>query len=283
VTSPLAADRPPGGWVVFTDLDGTLLNDQTYSYDEAAPALERCRRLGVEVVLASSKTQAEMERLSAELALKTPFVYENGGGIFFPQNLPHPPPPEAIALAPDGPWQLDLGRPYSELTLALAALKVELGLEMKGFFEMSLEEISALTGLKTQAAALAAQRQFDEPFIIPQATEAQIEGLIQAAGRLGLRVVLGGRFFHLTGPHDKGQAVVRLLAWYRGRTPEIRSIGLGDSPNDFEMLAQVDYPVLVRSGREYPALASRIPGLRVTPQPGPQGWNRAVLEILERY
>ncbi|MBW2618114.1 MAG: HAD hydrolase family protein, partial [Deltaproteobacteria bacterium] len=60
----MAADRPPGGgragpsgaWVVFTDLDGTLLDDQTYSYDEAAPALEKCRRLGAGVVLASSKT-----------------------------------------------------------------------------------------------------------------------------------------------------------------------------------------------------------------------------------
>ena len=281
MTSPLAADRPPGGWVVFTDLDGTLLNNQTYSYDEAVPALEKCRRLGVEVVLASSKTQAEMELLSAELDLKAPLIYENGGGIFFPQNLPHPPPPEATALGPDGPWQLGLGRPYPELTLALAALKAELGLEMKGFFEMSLEEISALTGLKTQAAALAAQRQFDEPFIIPQATEAQIEGLIQAADRLGLRVVLGGRFFHLTGPQDKGQAVVRLLVWYRSREPKIKSIGLGDSPNDFEMLEQVDYPVLVRSRREYPEFKGRIPNLRLTNQPGPQGWNRAVLEILD--
>ena len=49
--------------IVISDLDGTLLHAQTYSFDAAQPALQRLRKERIPLVLCSSKTRAEVERL----------------------------------------------------------------------------------------------------------------------------------------------------------------------------------------------------------------------------
>jgi mannosyl-3-phosphoglycerate phosphatase len=83
-------------FVVFSDLDGTLLDHNTYGWQAAQPALNLCKKCHVPIVLVSSKTRAEMELLRGELSVSAPFVSENGGGIFskvtalrrFPQGPP---------------------------------------------------------------------------------------------------------------------------------------------------------------------------------------------------
>ncbi|MCE8458362.1 HAD-IIB family hydrolase, partial [Rhodovulum sulfidophilum] len=60
---------PRPALLIFTDLDGTLLDHETYSHAEAAPALTALRAAGVPVILASSKTAAEIAPLRAELGL----------------------------------------------------------------------------------------------------------------------------------------------------------------------------------------------------------------------
>ena len=58
--------RPP--LVVFSDLDGTLLDHDTYAWDAAKPALTRLALLGCPVILTSSKTAAEITVLQADMA-----------------------------------------------------------------------------------------------------------------------------------------------------------------------------------------------------------------------
>ncbi len=72
--------RPVG--LVATDLDGTLLDRETYDFAPARPALDALRERGVPLVLVSSKTRAEMEPLaeaSAPGARRAGSVVENGG------------------------------------------------------------------------------------------------------------------------------------------------------------------------------------------------------------
>jgi ribonucleotide monophosphatase NagD (HAD superfamily) len=45
--------------LVFTDLDGTLLDHDTYDWTPARDALDRLTRAGIPVVFTSSKTAAE--------------------------------------------------------------------------------------------------------------------------------------------------------------------------------------------------------------------------------
>ena len=48
-------------FILFTDLDGTLLDGRTYSFEKAKPALEAIQRLRIPLVFVSSKTRGEIE------------------------------------------------------------------------------------------------------------------------------------------------------------------------------------------------------------------------------
>jgi mannosyl-3-phosphoglycerate phosphatase len=265
--------------VVLTDLDGTLLDHETYDWRAARSALDRCRLNGIPVVMVSSKTRAEMDVLRRALALTAPFISENGGGVFFPLEMADPPPPEARAER--GLWKWTLGSPYADLVSALRQIKTQLQWNIVGFADMSLDEISKYTGLSKASARRAVKREFDEPFLVRSPSRPDERRLRDAASRMGLSISVGGRFRHLHGKSDKGRAVDQLLAWYRRSRRNLVSVGLGDSPNDFPMLERVDIPVLVRSSRKYPDLKMRIPDIRITRLTGAAGWNAAVLEILE--
>ncbi len=285
-------DSSPPSHLVFTDLDGTLLDHDTYSWNDALPALDLCRKRGVPVILVSSKTSAEMVVLHRNLNLSAPFVSENGGGVFFPKerfkdapDAPLPAKTECLSESKDL-WQWSLGTPYSELVRAFRDIRNELGWEMKGFSEMDVAEITELTGLDENAARLAAMRDYDEPFIFVGDAPNNLAPLHDRAAQRGLTIVSGGRFHHLLGNNHKGEAMALIASWYDGRHAQrehdpILTIALGDSPNDFSMLSLADIPILIRSERDFPELARKIPRLRITRYPGPRGWNIAILNILK--
>ncbi|MFZ0447640.1 MAG: HAD-IIB family hydrolase [Desulfatiglandaceae bacterium] len=266
--------------LIFSDLDGTLLDPETYGWEEAQEALDLCGRRCVPVILASSKTRAEMEILRGRMSLTGPFIVENGGGIFLPTRTFKDQPPGAC-LEKDL-WKWPQGPAYESLTHALGEIRQELGYPIRGFSEMTIREISGLTGLGEEMARKAAQREFDEPFIIRAPGIPDLGALHSAAVRRGLSITEGGRFFHLQGPIDKGMAMDRVVFLYRGLFGKVLSVALGDSPNDFSMLERADYPVLIRSRVDFPEFVNRVPSLTVTREKGPRGWNEAVLNILDQ-
>lgn len=269
-------------YVIFTDLDGTLLDHDTYEWKAAEPALDLCKKLGVPVVFVSSKTSAEIEVLRRKMAISHPFISENGGGIFFSDTDFQDPPPDAVPVSsPEGLWKLSLGLPYAYLIKALQEIREELGLNLKGFSDMGLDEISYLTGLDPEAARVAAMREFDEPFVITGEQLGDEKAIVKAAEQRGLTVTSGGRFYHLQGGNHKGQSMEMIISWYEQYHGKVSSIALGDSPNDFSMLERADYPVLVRSRRDFPMLKEKLPRLRVSREKGPTGWNSMVLAILK--
>jgi mannosyl-3-phosphoglycerate phosphatase len=276
-------------YLIFTDLDGTLLDHNTYEWEEAIPALNLCEKLKIPVILTSSKTRAEMDNLRLKLSISAPFISENGGGIFSPSEAFEDPPPGASLVAsPEGPlpqrdsglWKWSLGMPYTRLIKELREIRKELGWYIRGFSDMSIEEISDLTGLDRQTSRLAAMREYDEPFIVLEEQRGDRSALFRAAEQRGLTVTVGGRFYHLHGRNDKGEAMGKVVSWYKQSHGEVASIALGDSPNDFAMLERADYPVLIRSQNDFPTLKKKIPRLRVTREMGPTGWNSAVWSIL---
>lgn len=267
--------------VIFTDLDGTLLDHDTYDWRDAGPALQTCLRLGVPVIMVSSKTRSEMEILRSQLGLTDPYISENGGGIIFPEEVSRKPPPEAVLSGRQRVWTL--GSHREDLIQAFRDIREEMGWKMRGFYEMDLTEIARLTGLDADACRLASLREYDEPFILEESPEKASQLLEKAADKRGLKISVGGRFFHLHGKNDKADAVKKLILWYEKEHYPLSTMALGDSPNDFCMLRVVDCPVLIRSGRRYPGIEKEIPGLTITEHAGPRGWNTAVNAHLEKW
>jgi mannosyl-3-phosphoglycerate phosphatase len=85
------------------------------------------------------------------------------------------------------------------------------------------------------------------------------------------------------GPVDKGRALQRLVALYAAEGRRFSVVALGDSPNDLSMLERADRPVIVpRSDGEADLTLRRgLPHAETAPEPGPAGWNMAVLTVLE--
>ncbi len=136
--------------VVFTNLDGTLLDRDTYSYAAAVPALERLRHKKIPLVFCSAKTRAEQEAYRSELGIGDPFIVENGGAIF----IPHGYFPFAFDYhkAASEYSIIELGMPYRKVREIMAQVRSRLGLDLKGFGDMSAEEVAAETGLSLEAA-----------------------------------------------------------------------------------------------------------------------------------
>jgi mannosyl-3-phosphoglycerate phosphatase family protein len=266
--------------VIFTDLDGTLLDAESYSFDAASPALALIDSLNIPLVCASSKTRAEIEALRRQLGNHHPFISENGGGVFIPPGYFSGATDETNArTATIGGYEaLLLGLPYAEIRARFSELRSSEHAAVRGFGDMSAAEVSALTGLEEAEAALAQERDFEEPFVFDGAPDEHFLRAIEASNLNWTQ----GRIFHILGDHDKGRAVRLLLDRYRAAYGAVSSIGLGDAYNDLPLLAAVNHAVLVRHPDGGYAPRIDLPGLIKTELPGPAGWNSAVLELLTR-
>src|SRR5215204_785786 len=152
--------------VVFSDLDGTLLDHDTYSFDAARPALERLGHAGVPVVLCTSKTRAEVEPLREALENDSPFIVENGGAAFIPDGYFSGEIDIPDAERVGDMLVVALSDPYAELVAALGRASRESGVRVRGFADMTDAEVAAATGLPIEDARRARRREFDEPFEI---------------------------------------------------------------------------------------------------------------------
>ena len=270
----------PTRMMVISDLDGTLLDSETYSSTAAGPALEALKKKGACLVLASSKTRAEVEPIHRKLGANTPFIVENGGALYVPAGFFRAPLNGAVSR---GEYEVvEFGTPYATLRAALKDIASIIGTDIKGFGDMTIEEVAERTGLTRQEAMLAKQREYDEPFV--SLNESLIEVVCREATARGLTCTRGGRFHHLLGPNDKGTACRFLIqscgCQLAASQRRLYTIGIGDSANDLPMLLSVDQPILVQrpDGSYDPTV--RLPHLLRAPGIGPVGWNASVLTIL---
>ena len=68
--------------LIFSDLDGSLLDIHTYDWQPAMPWLDRLQDNQIPIILCSSKTAAEMLDIQQDLGLEgLPFIAENGAVI----------------------------------------------------------------------------------------------------------------------------------------------------------------------------------------------------------
>jgi mannosyl-3-phosphoglycerate phosphatase len=264
--------------LVFTDLDGTLLDDDSYSFAAATPALARLRELRIPLIAATSKTLPEAAAINTALGNPHPCIIENGSAVCVPVGYF----PEPLASGDSRGYEVvRRGPDYNWLTAELARLRDERGYRFTGFADMSDAAVARLTNLTSSAAHNARQRLASEPLVWEDSGEA-LDRFGEALRRRGLRLLRGGRFWHVLGMADKGTAMGWLVGVYRenGLVRPI-TVALGDSPNDLDMLRAADVPVVIRrkDGSHMALPGER--GARLSAQPGPEGWSSSVLQILQ--
>jgi len=277
----------PNRIAIFTDLDGTLIRHEDYSFALLKSLLRNLQAKSIPVILASSKTRAEIEHYQREMKLADPFIVENGGAIFVPQDYfqsSYLRKYQAHLHRRGNYICIELGRSYKDLVKVLVQVRSEARVRLVGFHEMELEEIIRHTGLNRQQAQLAAQREYDEPFLMPgNSSQATVRTVKRLAAQRGCRVVKGGRFYHLTGKSNKGGAVRMLMQLYRMAHQIQVFIGLGDSENDLSLLQSVTMPILMAKpdGTFDASVLQRMPSVKRA-LAGPAGWLQIVSALLRQ-
>lgn len=272
---------PTGGRaVLFTDLDGSLLDAETYSFEAARPALDELRRREIPIVPCTSKTAAETRHFLRRLELESPYIVESGAGVYLPEKLF--PGIGSLGEARGDCRLVRLGVDYAEVLEGMAEIRAHTGGAVKGFHDMTPDEIARETGLPLELATLAKGREFDEPFRLLREESGWPAELEVLAGRRGLHLSRGGRFWHLHGDTDKGRAVEVVKSLYRNQWGSVRTIGAGDSAMDYPLLAAVERAVVVAKpdGGYDATLTERLREPILSKMPGPAGWSRGVLEAL---
>jgi mannosyl-3-phosphoglycerate phosphatase family protein len=267
--------------IIFTDLDGTLLEHQTYSFTAALPALDLVKQREIPLILCSSKTRAEIESWRKRLDNLHPFIAENGGGIFIPHSYFLENELATVwskKIKIDEYFILILGTPYSQLRGVLEELKRD-GFGIKGFGDMDAVEVAEVTRLSLEEARLAKQREFDEPFVF-NGGQKELSRLLASIEEKGLQYTQG-MFYHLLGDNDKGKAVEILKKLYKKKFGNIFTIALGDSPLDLPMLVEVDYPIIVKNFKGEYNRKVVLPNFIRADGIGPEGWNKAVLKVIQ--
>ncbi|MDB4832326.1 HAD-IIB family hydrolase [Methylophilaceae bacterium] len=247
--------------LIFSDLDATLLDHNTYSFQEALPALQLIRKRKIPLILSSSKTYDEMIVIRKELNNHDPFIYENGSGIYFEDN------------------KVSLGTSHYEISNLLQDLKKRFS--FTSFNDLGPEGIQKETGLDIYASERAYRREFTEPLIWKDSTQNLIifKQLLQ---QNNLTAAQGGRFLTISSAKNKGDALLWVKKRYESIAKvKITTIGLGDSENDINMLDCADNAIIVRHPKKLPPNINGHASLIITDAIGPKGWNEAIINILD--
>lgn len=263
--------------LIFTDLDGTLLNQNDYRYDDALSLIRKLQETKIPIIPVTSKTKAEVEALCQKIGLNDPFITENGSAVFLQKN-------EERFVLPDnlqGDYYYHMfGFDYQQARKILQQMSATLKTNLVGFGDLSVAEICQLTGLSLAEAKLAKTRDFTEPFVTPKNIPADL--LQETASLYQCKIVVGDRFSHLISQNSgKGNAIKWLLKNYQFAHEQPITIGLGNSPNDLSLLENVQIPIII------PGLKGVHSGLKnrdwlVAPTSGSLGWNLVLTEVIQK-
>ena len=221
--------------------------------------------------MASSKTCAEIAPFRSEIGFDwCPAIVENGAGILQANRT-----------------RIDTEHVHDRLLAEIAALPPELRNNFSGFSNWSVAKLCQRTGLDRAAAERARQRDFSEPGLW-FGTDAALAQFLTALSVRKISAQKGGRFLTLSfgaNKADRMREIVSQLCRDEEKPAQgMKTIALGDAANDVEMLIEADLGIVIANPRleTLPPLPGEETGAVVRENlPGPAGWNRAVLRLIE--
>ena len=260
------------GVMFMTDLDGTLLGHEDFSFAPIRSDILEMVRAGIMIVPNSSKTRGEITAFCDQLGVRLPFICENGAALVNRELLGLPEPGEAadvVGLAPD-----------RLMTLWTRHVDGALRRHCHFLADLSVAVQSWHLGLRGAALDRAMTRDFTAPFVFA-GSETAFSALCRQAGDGGLAVTRGGRVCNLSARHDKAGFMTVLRAAYLAARRDLVIIGFGDSENDIDMLETSDIACVVpRPGQAPLALTAPPPAVITATQVAPYGWLEAAQQAL---
>ena len=270
--------------LIFTDLDGSLLDHHSYSFQPAEKMLVELEQLGIPVIPITSKTKAELLPLRSQLNNQHPFIIENGAAIYIPCGYSSQQPENSKIV--DNFWVIENAASRSTWQALLESETADFSSEYQTFDSAFKEHgpagISQLTGLTHQLATLANQRDYSEP-VHWTGTPERKKLFAEKMQSLGATVLQGGRFLNIGGNTDKGRALLQLEALYLQEAAQeaCQTLAIGDSGNDISMLEQASAALIIKSDHHSAPTLARSENIAISTETGPQGWASGVADWLQ--
>lgn len=259
--------------IVFTRLDPLLSELEANDLAFIKTTISKLRSRNIPLVLVTDKTRVEVEAWQQQFELHSPFIVEQGSGIFIPQANRNFNPSATIAI--DNYYLYQLGCSYTEARAALKAVQEEINKILRGFGDMDEKNIQPLIGSSQSAARKAKAREFSEYFITPNRLE--IKELQHVATEYNFKIVPGDRLSLILGAGaDEIAAIKWLIECFTGE--DIRTIGLGSIVDDLNLLETVDIPIVIPTFEGIPSYFSDR-NWQTTSNSGIEGWAEALSNI----
>ncbi|UCG54593.1 MAG: bifunctional mannosyl-3-phosphoglycerate synthase/mannosyl-3 phosphoglycerate phosphatase [Dehalococcoidia bacterium] len=261
--------------IVITDLEGTLFHPLTNSYTQALDAIRLLQENVIPIIFCSAKTRNEQQVYREELEIKDPFIVESGGAIFIPKDY------FRLPFTYDKVVQdylvIELGLPYQGMRQKLQRIQIETGISIKGFGDMSVEEVARQTAVNLRFAELMRQREYSEIIKI-EGNKKEVQVVLNAMKESGLSYSQKFKLYEVKYGNSENKAVQVLVALYNLNFGDVFTLGIGNDESNAAMLTTVNLPILVQGkGNRWSKVKvkhiNKIKGI------GPEGWSRAIKEL----
>lgn len=228
--------------VIFADIDGLLSTVPRTTLVKELRTLEELWGRAA-VVLCSGRTRPEIEHLSQELGSTHPFICEHGAATFVPLGYFPFEVPNAVPIA--GYQAVEFGRSAGFVQEVLRRTAERLGVAVRSFSEMSVEEVAQDCGLSLLCARLAKLRDYGELFRVLDPRPDVRARLLDALRSAHLRCIGGGRYDHVGGSVDISVGVGMLRTMYRRLHVPSVSVGVVDWQADGDLLQLVECAIVI--------------------------------------
>lgn len=280
-------------FLIFSDIDNTLV--QSYiarnremihsdGYGDIKKVIKILSENQIPLVLCSTKTRKEQDKIRNDLDIVDPYIVENGGAIIVPKNY-FPFNLDEFGLETkeiDGNMTLELGKSYEQIITILNDIRNKFHIRFNCVSDFSITQLANKVGISVEGATLMASREYSETILeIEFVNRVQLE---RALIERNLIMAQGTRYITVSARHDKGCAVsiLKNLFYKKYKNEKIQVIAIGDAINDITMFENVDQAFLVRNiFNQYTPMEinnlTRVKGI------AQDGWKEVVLDhILQR-
>ena len=230
--------------VIFTDIDGTLLDSHFPDIKKMKKLVEKTLQNGIHLIFCSSKTELEQNKIKSKIELHEPFIVENGGATIVPvdyfkkSKIAHSKTLNKNYIIETG------GSAYTIRTL-LKKIRLEHDLNFKVVSELSIPELTKIANIPRDFASRMMKRKYSETIV--QIDTDDIPEFANIVEKVGLKMIPGDQYFDITLGNDKGTAVKILIDIFRNEYENnVIFFGIGNSKNDESMLSLMHLPILVQ-------------------------------------
>ena len=257
--------------LIFTDLDGSLLDKETFKFDVIKDYFKELVRNGIIIIPNSSKSEAELLDFNEQNNLDLSFITENGSSIHGLNKIHHNLPDKII-----------ISRTINEIR---NVYEENINLDFKNktthILELEIEVQQKILGLPLDKIKLAIKRDHSLPIKF-NGTETEKNEFTKILKNSGLTIQTGGRLMNVCDNVNKSIAMSKALQLIRKQLDdEIITIGVGDNENDIEMIKQTDYPCLVKNDNFDSSLIN-IDNLIKSSEPSPLGWADVIKTAIQK-